>query len=864
MVADREVLVAARVGAARPSPRACPCRPPTTSCACAGRRAGRRAPRAPAARRSAPRRARRGSRAARAGSNCVAEERVELLLVARRGRPRPSRRSSTPYSETESPARTARLAERDVVLLRAGEVLEQVAVATRAGRRAGRSAGRRARRTVAFVSPSRDDLHDPRQLREPLGQGGRVGGGRDDVEVAERLACAGAREPASETRSAAAMRAQRLDDRGTAGSAAAEQRPVARVRPSPPRRAPAGRFSSTSRRARRASGAAAARRPSRSSASVVTPSSFQIRAAVFGPRPGRRMKRRLRAGSPPCASSSACDLAVVDDLDDLLLDRLADPRELLRLALERRAPRPSPAVSRIALAARRYAGRGRPLALELEQVAEQVELRRDVGVPRKPRHALTAMISPVRATVCLPTYNERENLERDGARARRGPARRRRRARDRRQLAGRHGRDRRPPRGRARRASTCSTARGRRGSAPRTSPASGSALADGAELVLEMDCDFSHDPADVPRLIAAAADGADLVLGSRYVAGGGTGELGPRSAARLARRVALRADPARRRASATSPAASSASAGRCSRRSTSTRSTRRGYAFQIETTYRALRAGFRVVEVPIAFVDREEGGSKMSARDRARGGLEGAAAPARGARRGGCDARGVRRRARRPSAGRASSTSGRRGASRARRSSRSSRRCRSPSSASTSTTAPTWAAASACSRSRRCCCSRGARRRPRCSARSRASFERAFAACSRRRQGRPARLRQRRKWSHPPSSTGSPARRSSTPSPSSQRPITAKSSGSGRRGEQLEVLAEADVLELPASGTRSRSITQRTPDRRARWPASRASPSEMSSIACAAAASRRPSTCAPADGRSAPRGTRRRPRRAGR
>ena len=52
------------------------------------------------------------------------------------------------------------------------------------------------------------------------------------------------------------------------------------------------------------------------------------------------------------------------------------------------------------------------------------------------------------------------------------------------------------------------------------------ALADGAELVLEMDCDFSHDPADVPRLIAAAEDGADLVLGSRYVPGGVDPELG--------------------------------------------------------------------------------------------------------------------------------------------------------------------------------------------------------------------------------------------------------------------------------------------------------------------------------------------------
>jgi dolichol-phosphate mannosyltransferase len=52
------------------------------------------------------------------------------------------------------------------------------------------------------------------------------------------------------------------------------------------------------------------------------------------------------------------------------------------------------------------------------------------------------------------------------------------------------------------------------------------ALAEGAELILEMDCDFSHDPHDVPRLIAAAEDGADIVLGSRYVPGGGVGNWG--------------------------------------------------------------------------------------------------------------------------------------------------------------------------------------------------------------------------------------------------------------------------------------------------------------------------------------------------
>ena len=100
------------------------------------------------------------------------------------------------------------------------------------------------------------------------------------------------------------------------------------------------------------------------------------------------------------------------------------------------------------------------------------------------------------------------------------------------------------------------------------------ALADGFDLVLGMDCDFSHDPADVPRLIAAAEDGADLVLGSRYVPGGSI----PNWA--LARRAVSRAGNlyarhlARSR-STTSPAATSATAARCSRASTSTRSRRR-------------------------------------------------------------------------------------------------------------------------------------------------------------------------------------------------------------------------------------------------------------------------------------------------
>ena len=118
-----------------------------------------------------------------------------------------------------------------------------------------------------------------------------------------------------------------------------------------------------------------------------------------------------------------------------------------------------------------------------------------------------------------------------------------------------------------------------------------------------MDCDFSHDPADVPRLIAAAEDGADLVLGSRYVPGGRVG-LGPRAARDLARRAPSTPRSSCTWASATRPAASSASGARVLETIPLDRVTPKGYAFQIEMTYRARRAGFRIVEVPIAFADR--------------------------------------------------------------------------------------------------------------------------------------------------------------------------------------------------------------------------------------------------------------------
>jgi len=137
------------------------------------------------------------------------------------------------------------------------------------------------------------------------------------------------------------------------------------------------------------------------------------------------------------------------------------------------------------------------------------------------------------------------------------------------------------------------------------------ALADGAELVLEMDCDFSHDPADLPRLIEAAEAGADLVLGSRYVPGGGTRNWG------LVRRLISRGGSFYTALFLHMGIKDPTGGFKCFRRRTLEALdldaiTPRGYAFQIETTYRVQRAGLRVVEIPITFVDREVGTSKMS------------------------------------------------------------------------------------------------------------------------------------------------------------------------------------------------------------------------------------------------------------
>jgi dolichol-phosphate mannosyltransferase len=135
-------------------------------------------------------------------------------------------------------------------------------------------------------------------------------------------------------------------------------------------------------------------------------------------------------------------------------------------------------------------------------------------------------------------------------------------------------------------------------------------LAGDADYVLQMDCDFSHDPADVPRLIAAAKAGADLAIGSRYVAGGGTSNWGlhrqlmSRGASIFIRLILM-------------PVRDATGGFKCWRREALEAIDLdsidgAGYVFQVETTFRARRKGFRVVEIPIHFADRTAGESKMS------------------------------------------------------------------------------------------------------------------------------------------------------------------------------------------------------------------------------------------------------------
>ena len=136
------------------------------------------------------------------------------------------------------------------------------------------------------------------------------------------------------------------------------------------------------------------------------------------------------------------------------------------------------------------------------------------------------------------------------------------------------------------------------------------ALAAGATVVVEMDADFSHDPADLPRLVAAT-DRADVAVGSRYVEGGGVGDWGPM------RRAVSRAGTTYARLVLGAPTRDLTAGFKAFRSEVLTTLDlegvhANGYGFQIELTYRALQAGFHIVEVPIVFRDRRAGASKMT------------------------------------------------------------------------------------------------------------------------------------------------------------------------------------------------------------------------------------------------------------
>jgi dolichol-phosphate mannosyltransferase len=221
------------------------------------------------------------------------------------------------------------------------------------------------------------------------------------------------------------------------------------------------------------------------------------------------------------------------------------------------------------------------------------------AMPEPEQHA-----SPRRAVVCLPTYNERENLE-AVVRA----------------LEGVHVLviDDSSPDGTGELADRLAREldyvdvlhRPRKeGLGPAYVAGFRQALASGADLVLEMDCDFSHDPADVPRLVAAA-DGADLVIGSRYVDGGAIRNWG------ASRRFVSAAGSRYARVILGIDVRDLTGGFKCYHREVLETIdldaiSSLGYAFQIETTYRALRKGFSVAEIPITFADREVGHSKMN------------------------------------------------------------------------------------------------------------------------------------------------------------------------------------------------------------------------------------------------------------
>lgn len=137
------------------------------------------------------------------------------------------------------------------------------------------------------------------------------------------------------------------------------------------------------------------------------------------------------------------------------------------------------------------------------------------------------------------------------------------------------------------------------------------ALTRDVDFVVQMDADFSHDPADVPRLVAAAAAGADVVLGSRYVKGGRTENWSP------LRRMISRGGSLYTQALLGLPVVDPTSGFKCFRRDALARLNlteiqARGFGFQVEMNWLCQRNGLRLAEIPIRFADRKLGQSKMS------------------------------------------------------------------------------------------------------------------------------------------------------------------------------------------------------------------------------------------------------------
>jgi GT2 family glycosyltransferase len=137
------------------------------------------------------------------------------------------------------------------------------------------------------------------------------------------------------------------------------------------------------------------------------------------------------------------------------------------------------------------------------------------------------------------------------------------------------------------------------------------AIETGATVCVQMDADLSHDPSYLPELVAAIANGADVAIGSRYVPGGGTVDWPPlrRALSRWGNRyAAMMLGLAVNDTTAGFRAYATAMLERMDFRSV----TAEGYGFQVEMTHRAVRSGARVVEIPITFVDRVAGESKLS------------------------------------------------------------------------------------------------------------------------------------------------------------------------------------------------------------------------------------------------------------